>query len=613
MTRRIALYLIILAVFALGIPVQAADNVEVTLQVSQKVVTINEPLQVTVSVTGKGFRSLPSPTLPESSMFQVVGTSTGHNISMMNTKMVVSKTANYTLMPLRAGRTRIGPASVKVRGKTYRSNSVEIQVADAGNTKPPQANAPDTKDQSDLIFLKAVAEPEDPFLGSQVTVSLYLYTRMDLTGLSSPSLPDFNNFWAEELPTSNRPNFQSADVGDVQYQAALVHRFALFPLKAGQTRIEPYTMTARFRAPSKRRQRSFGWGFDEDIFGVFGSQKQVELVSEPIDINVRPLPREEQPETFQNVIGRFKMNVSMDKTRVAAGDPVTLNMVITGEGNFKTLVAPRVQIPSTINTFSETSEQDIRSTANRVGGTKTFSMILVPREEGNFDIGPITLDYFDPKAQIYKRLTAGPLSIDVAGVASGGISASGPVTQREVLQSGEDIRYIRGDAKRLNEQKVPYYKSIIFLVFCGCWPFMAALVFFVRRVRQKATADEDKYRSRKAGRVVRIRLKKARSMMDASAGDFYTELTGAVLGFIADKTGQSATGIVIAELVSELRKVSADEELPEMIRDLFRQADAVRYGGQKADKKARKEALNKAMKVLDGLSDKKLLNRLGKE
>lgn len=615
MVRRYFIFFIaIMSVFlAIGSTARAAGDVDVQLEVSQKVVTVNEPLRVTVSVTGSGFRSIPSPTLPESSMFQVVGTSTGHNISMMNTKMVISKTATYTLMPLRTGRTRIGPATVKVRGKIYRSNSAEIQVADARNVKPPQAIAPNAKSESDLIFIKAVAEPENPYLGSQVTLSLYLYTRMDLTGLAPPALPDFKNFWAEELPTSNRPSFQEVDVGGVKYQAALIQRFALFPLKAGQTTVEPYTMTARFRGPSQRKRRSFGWGFDEDIFDVFGSQKQVELVSEPININVRPLPKEEQPDTFQNVIGRFKMNVSMDNAKVAAGDPITLNMVISGEGNFKTLVAPRVEIPPTINTFSETSEQEIRTTANQVGGIKTFSVILVPREEGKFDIGPITLDYFDPKERIYKRLTAGPLSIDVSGKAPGNISGSAPITQQEVVLSGEDIRYIRGNAKHLKELKEPYYKSVLFLIFLGCWPPVVLLVFLIRRFREKATADADKYRSRRAGRVVRIRLKKARSMLDASADEFYNELIGAVLGFIADKTGRSASGIVISELVSDLRMVSSDETLPITIRELFKQADAVRYGGREEGKAERKEALNKARQVLDGLNNKKLLNRLEKE
>lgn len=601
--------IVVSMLLALGLFVPAAaDDVSISLQADKQVVTMADTLTLTVTIAGSRLKSLPTPALPDSPFFQVVGRASGHSFSMVNMKMAVEKTVTYQLMPLRKGRTRLGPASVRVKGKNYKSNTVEVEVADAGNLAPPQPQQ-DKSETGDAIFLKAEAVPASPYVGGQVTVSLYLYTRVQVSGLSFSHMPDFNNFWVEELLAPQRPTFSEVQINGVPYQAALIRRFAMFGLSPGEKTIGSFGMSAQVQDQGSRR-RSRGWPFDEDMFSMLGNRRKVELESPPVVIDVQSLPEHGRPDSFRDTVGRFSMHVKLDKARVGTGDPISLKATVSGEGNFKTLAAPRLSIPPSFNTYSETSDQDIRASSDSVGGTKTFSMILVPREPGQYTLGPITLDYFDPDEGAYKQLTAGPLQVQVTGAGVATAPNGLPITQQEVTASGKDIRYIRGDARRLSEIAPPFYRSGLFLLFVGVWPGLAAAVFFVRRYRKRALADEKKLRYRKAGRVSRTRLKRARSRIDDDEQVFFAELTGAILGYVADKTGGGSVGIVVAKLQKDLADAGASQELNAALADLFSQADAVRYGGRKANSQQRKEALAKARIVLDELDRKKLLKKV---
>ncbi len=95
-------------------------------------------------------------------------------------------------------------------------------------------------------------------------------------------------------------------------------------------------------------------------------------------------------------------------------------------------------------------------------------------------------------------------------------------------------------------------------------------------------------------------------MIDGEKDEFYNELTSAILGFIADKTGQTSSGIVVSNLITNLAAVGASDQLCQSLKELFAEADAVRYGGSEADLQARRAALEKARQILDELDQRKL-------
>ncbi len=607
MKRRLSITLIITLLFLLGSGSYAfAKKVDIHLDVDKTILTLKDSLTVTVTIKTKGIKSTPYPKLPKIPIMESYRTSHGQNVSFVNGKVSMEKTTSIVYVPHKTGKAKVGPAKVKVGGKMYKSNTMEVRVVDSNTiAAAPKVDGPDEKTQRDDVFLKVVTKPEKPTLGEQVTVSLYLYTNTRLSGLNFTKYPDFKDFWSEDLVTPRSPDFTETKVRGKAYNVALIRRYALFPLKTGKVTIEPFGMEGRIIS-SDRRPRN-----DWSIF-IPSAGKPVSLQSPQKVINVLPLPKENRPGGFKDIVGSFDLKIRMDKKEVKVGAPITLYMIVSGTGNFKTLSSPSVNIPAGINTYSETNELEIKSDIDKVGGVKTFSMILVPRNEGEHEIGPVVLDFFDPKSKAYRRLSKGPFKIMVGKADNSDDQGSLIVNQKEVTLSGSDIRYIRADAKSLNEIKDPYYSHPLFLVLILIWPPGLLVVFAYTRFRKASLADKNKLRYRRAGRVARTRLKKAKGFIKTDSDEFYGEVTGALLGFITDRTKGYESGIVVNHLIRDLKNCGADPKAIADLAQLFSKADSVRYGGASSDPADRKEALKKAKSLIGKLDKKDILLKLSK-
>ena len=583
----------------------SADDVKVSLDVDKGVLTLKDSLTVVITVSSKGIKSVPSADLADPSILESYRTAHGQNVSFINGKVSVEKTTRIVYIPIKTGTAVIGPATVNIKGKVYKSNTIKVRVVDSkANIPPPPTEDSETTAPAGNVFLKVVAAPEKIYLGAQVTVSLYLYTNSQLSGLNFTQFPDFKDFWSEELLTPRNPDFQNTTLNGKPYRVALIRRYALFPLKTGKVVIEPFGMEAQVIEKRKGRGRS-SWPFVNDNF-----VDQVELFSPKVELDVLPLPKTNRPDGFKDIVGNFDLEVILDKDIIKAGDPVTLSLVVSGKGNFKTLASPNAHIPEGINTYSETSELDIQPSSEMVGGTKIFSMILVPRQEGEFDIGPVVLDFYDPDAMSYQRISKGPFKINVLKSDQATTPQSLIINQKEVKLSGSDIRYIRADAKTLTEITKPYYLHPLFLVLLGIWPPGLLIIFVVMRFRVAAMSDEKRLRYRRAGRMARTKIKNAKSYIKTDVDEFYAELTEAILGFVADKTGASCSGIVVNHLIDDFIGAQAAPELVKELSALFLEADSVRYGGQTSDILQRRIAAKKAKALLGMLDKGNLLEKL---
>ena len=69
-------------------------------------------------------------------------------------------------------------------------------------------------------------------------------------------------------------------------------------------------------------------------------ERRVALAAEPETLTVLPLPKENVPANFNGAVGSFSMTLSAGPTNVAAGDPVTVKVQISGRGAFDSLALP---------------------------------------------------------------------------------------------------------------------------------------------------------------------------------------------------------------------------------------------------------------------------------
>lgn len=137
---------------------------------------------------------------------------------------------------------------------------------------------------------------------------------------------------------------------------------------------------------------------------------EVYLQVPKLEIEAMPLP-DRAPEGFENAVGSFKLGASSTVTEVQEGDPITVDLTVSGSGNLDTLRPPALFDASGWKVYGSTTDQrgdERRQLAGSVGFHQSIRPLAMKSE-----IPPFRLVYFDPKDETYKTLTTGPIPLQM--------------------------------------------------------------------------------------------------------------------------------------------------------------------------------------------------------
>jgi tetratricopeptide (TPR) repeat protein len=152
--------------------------------------------------------------------------------------------------------------------------------------------------------------------------------------------------------------------------------------------------------------------------------KDVYLEIPKLEYNARPLP-ENAPEGFDNAIGNFRLNAGTASTDVKEGDPISIELTVTGSGNLDILRAPKLLDPDGWKIYEPTSDQ--RSDERRqLSGTTVFHQFMRPLELKPL-IPPFRLVYFDPKEEAYKTISTEPIPLNMMPSTGPKAGTGGPI------------------------------------------------------------------------------------------------------------------------------------------------------------------------------------------
>jgi hypothetical protein len=141
--------------------------------------------------------------------------------------------------------------------------------------------------------------------------------------------------------------------------------------------------------------------------------KEMTVESLPADLHVLSLPTVGRPPDFSGAVGAFKVSSDVSALKVAAGDPVTLRMHVTGSGNFDRVDSPMLDQIEHWKTYPPRSSF---SAADPVGykGEKIFEQPLIAAQPGEQTIPGLSFSYFDPETRNYQRAQTEPIKINIA-------------------------------------------------------------------------------------------------------------------------------------------------------------------------------------------------------
>lgn len=584
------LLVIVTVVLLLGLTVgtsQAQGQDLITAQVDRDVLTTDESLWLTVSVDASA-GAASQPLMPVLDGFQILSSSSGQQITIVNGKTSRQTTYQYQLRPLRTGQLEIGTVAIDINGTYFTTEPIVVTVSQGtgvpqqpanprssglagssplssllsqlgmgslssffGNQQPqaaaPAANsvpvepapAPDGLAGQDY-FLEAVVDNPTPYQGQQLTYTMRFYQAVNSGGLEYQP-PSFTGFWSEQLPDQGEYSIQEAGR---TYRVTVLWT-TLFPTGVGETIIDP----ARLNVAA-------------DFFSRGGT-----LQTAPVSVNVQPLP-DPAPADFRGAVGRFDISATADKESSVVNDTVTWQVTVNGAGNIESLPDPVWPESPEWRAFDSDAVVESALDNGFVVGSRSYERVLVPTVPGDLSLPSLNYTYFDPYNGEYNTVSSDPIQIFVEDDGSGSmvsspVAATGPVADTNsgsLPGIGPDIFEVKQAPASWNQGAQPITQRDGFWLLWTVPLFLLVGQFSWQRWHRSRQDNVYARRSQQAAGKARQALRKATKEPATRH-----EAAGTILnGYLSEKLNQPVAGLNQTQLAHLLK---AQGVAPETIND----------------------------------------------
>ena len=599
----------VIAVLGLGLVLAAAGAAHAQsarASLSQNEVALNQQFVLNVDVSNA--RQLDAdPVLPDVSGFAAfLGSGSSTSMQFVNGRTSLSITMQYRFQATTEGTFEIGPVAVQAGGRDLQTEPLTIRItasaAPAARTGARGRTAPggaDTLLEPDDLFVTATASTARVYVNEPVIVEYRLFTRVDVDGYNVTRQPATAGFWVEEL-ADPRAQVEQVVRNGVQYVSSVIRRVALFPTSAGAKTLEPLALEAQIRV--RRRSRSL---FDDPFFGggLFGSRVPVAVASDPVAIEVLPLPAG-QPDGFTGLVGRLDVSASIDRTEAQTNDALTYRVEVAGSGNIRTLAELDLRLPPGFEAYPPEVSEQVTWRGGGVDSRKIFEYVIVPRTPGEVLIPAVEVAYFDVDSGSYAAAASAPITLRVSGDPI--TAPSGPAGRRRtgIDLEREDIRFIRVATSTLRPIGASLLRGAPFWTMLLAPVLALAGAVALRRHQDRLRGDVAYARGRRASRMARKRLGRAVALRAPERHrEFHAELGRALQGFLGDKLNIAEAGLRQEEIRTLLAARGVAAAVIDDYLECLNRCDRQRFAPTDPDEAAMQDILNRAGQAVTALDE----------
>ncbi len=528
-------------------------DVSVVASVDRNHIAFGESVTLTIAV--QGTQGGTQPLIPRVDGLSFDGPSTQSSFSLDNGRMSQSMSFVYQVTPARPGEFTIPAIAVNVGGKDYSTEPIRL-VVDKGATQ---------NDTSREIFGQVRIPFKRVYLGQTEPAQVALFSRADvpLRGVGG------FNYDADGLEFKFLQNLKTGTqvINGESFNVEVVEG-SISPSRTGTLNFGPCILKAQLTVQQRGRN---GWPFDDSMFGQMFGRTQVRELPVTVDavpIEVLPLPEEGRPADFGGAIGQWKLDVTAKPTDVAAGDPITVTIKVSGNGNIDTVPMPKLGPLDGFKTYdptTKTTKDDLNTTGERV-----MQQVLIAKSIDVKELPEVRLAYFDPEAGAYKTAVQSPIKLVVKASAGGQTTiVSGGERLRPDEKLGQDIVYLKGDLG----------PAVPAVPFCGTATFWALNVTPVLALL--GTVGWKRRTDRLRGDVAYARrtraAKKARKLLISATS--YDEIQHALQHYLGDRLNIPVGGITASVVDEQLVPRGVNGELADRAKASFEACDTARFAG----------------------------------
>jgi hypothetical protein len=391
----VTLALVLPALVVLANPTSAAAQ-EVGVKVEPRVVEVGETFRYEVNASTVGndrIRVTKRPSFPAG--LRVVGTSNAPRFVLRNGRAERSLTTVYRIRAMDVGTYEVDGLEVQIGRKKVAGDTITVEVVARGDAPKSRGSSVSKKD--DKLFVDYIIEPSrKPYVGEQITLGFYIFTAS--MGVSTapqpPNEPSLDEFWIEDLSQKVAGRRETVEVNGKFMHRTGLRAYALFPLRAGTTTIGPLSVDVR-------------------VGGFFSNNRMKEVASDPIELDVQPLPPDPPDSFYDGNVGQWTFRVTTDRMTAKVGDPVRIRIAAEGAGQVSRIQLPPLPDIEGARVAGSDEKVDRRIEQMTVRGEKTMEYTLVPTATGTLEVPELAFSYFDPDLQKYRTEVSQPLKLTI--------------------------------------------------------------------------------------------------------------------------------------------------------------------------------------------------------
>ncbi|MEK6250222.1 MAG: BatD family protein, partial [Planctomycetales bacterium] len=257
------------------------------------------------------------------------------------------------------------------------------------------------------------------------------------------------------------------------------------------------------------------------------------------------VPTQGRPADYRGAVGHYEIITRATPTKVKAGDPITLNIGIRGDGPMDLVQSPPLaELPALAQNFKVPDEALAGVVQDDI---KVFSVTVRPKQEGITEIPAIPLSYFDPDRDEFVTVHSAPIAVHVdpadnLSLASI-VSANGPAERTESDETETQssiLSFTNGEGSQLLTSATP--RSV--------WPLVIGLLAApllltgVLLVRYRERVLKGIGGSRTA-----IHRRAQHALQAAQSAE---QVSGALLTYIAERLGLSSDSLTRGDAMAAL-------------------------------------------------------------
>lgn len=538
----------------------AAAAPTVTAQLDRDTVALGET--VTLSLIFNEAAPGGTPSLPALPGLRFEGVNQSSEISIVNGARSQRIIFNYTLSPTQEGTVVIPALQISVGGRVLSTQPVTLRVV-KGAAAPGEPS---------LAFLRLVVNRTNVYVGETFPLQVLLFFQE----IQPPPMPQVKADGFTLIPTPQGGQRQStARVGNIVYNV-LVLEMAATAVRPGDLTLGPAQCPVVALVPDPRgRSRD---PFDFFGFGPRRIPRQIDLVSDPVTVRVQPLPTEGVPATFSGAIGTFQMKVTAGPTNLTAGDPITVKVELTGNGQLDALKLPEQPAWRDFKMYSPTSRTQPADLFG-LSGTKTFDQVVVPENQEIRSLPPLQFSFFDPNARAYRTLTGPSFLLEIR---AGGSSSPLPPTLTNATPSGErppadDIVHIKPRLEGATPGRL-LVRQPWFLALLALPPVIWAALLVARRRKEALANNPRLVRQRQVARRIRAGLQELRAHAAAQQTEpFFATVFRLLQEQLGERLDMPASAITEAVIDERLAGRGLPASALEALHELFQVCNQARY------------------------------------